>query len=33
MLVVEYDPQWPRRYEEERSRIAAALGRLIAGIE
>ena len=33
MLVVEYDPQWPRRYEEERSRIAAALGGLMTGIE
>jgi GrpB-like predicted nucleotidyltransferase (UPF0157 family) len=33
VLVVEYDPGWPRCYEEERGRIVAALGGLIAGIE
>jgi GrpB-like predicted nucleotidyltransferase (UPF0157 family) len=33
VLVVEYDPAWPRRYEEERARIIAALGGLITGIE
>lgn len=33
VLVVKYDPEWPRRYEEERARIIAALGGLITGIE
>ncbi|MGB6836379.1 MAG: GrpB family protein [Dehalococcoidia bacterium] len=33
VLVVKYDPEWPRRYEEERARIITALGGLIAGIE
>jgi GrpB-like predicted nucleotidyltransferase (UPF0157 family) len=33
VLVVEYDPEWPRRYEEERGRIVAAFGGLIAAIE
>lgn len=33
VLVVEYDPQWARHYEEERARIITALGGLIAGIE
>lgn len=33
VLVVEYDPEWARRYEEERARIIAALDGLITGIE
>jgi len=33
VLVVEYDPEWPRRYEDERARIIAALGGLMTGIE
>lgn len=33
VLVVEYDPGWPRRYEEEEGRIVAALGELAVGIE
>lgn len=33
VLVVEYDPEWPHRYEAERARIVTALGGLIAGIE
>jgi len=31
--VVDYDPSWPRRYEEERDRIAAALGDAVVAIE
>ena len=31
--VVDYDPDWPRRYEEERDRIAAALGDAVVAIE
>jgi GrpB-like predicted nucleotidyltransferase (UPF0157 family) len=31
--VVDYDPSWPRRYEEERDRIAAALGESVVAIE
>jgi GrpB-like predicted nucleotidyltransferase (UPF0157 family) len=31
--VVEYDPQWPARYEAERDRIAAALGDAAKAIE
>jgi GrpB-like predicted nucleotidyltransferase (UPF0157 family) len=31
--VVDYDPGWPRRYEEERDRIAAALGDAVVAIE
>ena len=33
MFVVECDPEWPHRYDEERARIVAALGELIAAIE
>ena len=33
LIVVPYDPEWPRRYEEERARIVGALGALIIGIE
>ena len=31
--VVAYDPSWPRRYAEERDRIAAALGEAVVAIE
>ena len=31
--VVDYDPDWPRRYEEERDRIAAAIGDALLAIE
>ena len=31
--VVDYDPEWPRRYAEERDRIAAALGDAVLVIE
>lgn len=31
--IAEYDPRWPALYEEERARVAAALGALIASIE
>ena len=33
VLIVEHDPEWARRYEEERARIIAALVGLITGIE
>jgi GrpB-like predicted nucleotidyltransferase (UPF0157 family) len=31
--VVDYDPEWPKRYERERDRIAAALGEGVVAIE
>jgi GrpB-like predicted nucleotidyltransferase (UPF0157 family) len=31
--VVAYDPEWPKRYERERDRIAAALGEGVVAIE
>lgn len=31
--IVEYNPHWPALYEEERARVAAALGALVASIE
>lgn len=33
VLVIEYEREWPRRYEEEEGRIVAALGELAVGIE
>ncbi len=33
VIVVDYNPAWPRRYEEERARIVAALGDLALTIE
>src|SRR5262245_38777778 len=32
-LLVDYDPQWPVEFEEERERIRSALGDLARGIE
>ena len=31
--IVEYDPRWPALYEEERARVAAALGPMVERIE
>lgn len=31
--IMDYDPHWPRLYEEERARVAAALGALAKSIE
>ncbi|MCI0440357.1 MAG: GrpB family protein [Chloroflexi bacterium] len=33
VIIVDYDPDWPRRYEEERPRILSALGDIIVDIE
>ncbi|MDQ7843347.1 MAG: DUF4127 family protein [Armatimonadota bacterium] len=33
IVVVDYDPDWPRRYEEERAAIVQTLGPLLRGIE
>ena len=33
IVIAEYDPSWPRRYERERARIAGALGELALAIE
>ena len=33
IIIAEYDPAWPRRFEGERSRIAKALGRTAQAIE
>jgi GrpB-like predicted nucleotidyltransferase (UPF0157 family) len=33
IVIAEYDPAWPWRYESERARIAAALGRVARRIE
>ena len=33
ITVVDYDPRWPRMYEEDRSAIVQALGPLVRGIE
>ena len=33
IVIVEYDPRWPALYEEERARIAGALGDAAASIE
>ncbi len=33
VVIVEYDPDWPRQYEEERQRIVAAIGDCALGIE
>lgn len=33
LVLSEYDPEWPRRYEAERARIAAALGSLVVRTE
>ena len=33
VVIVEYDPQWPARFEEERRRIAAALGPRAVAVE
>ncbi len=33
IVVVDYDPGWPAQFEEERARIAAALGDAAVGIE
>lgn len=31
-VVVDYDPQWPTLFEEERARIASAVGHIVAGV-
>jgi GrpB-like predicted nucleotidyltransferase (UPF0157 family) len=33
IVIVEYDPRWPAFYEEERARIAAALGDMLTSVE
>jgi len=33
VILVDYDPEWPRRFETERDRLAAALGQTIEAIE
>lgn len=33
VVIVEYDPEWPARFERERERVAAALGDLVERIE
>lgn len=33
VVVVDYDPRWPRRFEEEKARILAAIGRYAVAIE
>ncbi|HEY6016553.1 MAG TPA: GrpB family protein [Gaiellaceae bacterium] len=33
VVIVEYDPEWPVRFERERDRVAAALGDLVERIE
>jgi GrpB-like predicted nucleotidyltransferase (UPF0157 family) len=33
IVIAEYDPQWPRRFERERAKIAAALGERALAIE
>lgn len=33
IVVEEYDPQWPRLYEEERARIMTAIGQTLVAIE
>jgi GrpB-like predicted nucleotidyltransferase (UPF0157 family) len=33
VVIVDYDPQWPRMYEEERARIRGAIGHLVVAIE
>jgi GrpB-like predicted nucleotidyltransferase (UPF0157 family)/predicted ester cyclase len=33
IVIVDYDPKWPERYEHERSRIIAAVGDVALGIE
>ena len=33
IVIVEYDPTWPQRYEEGRAQILAALGGLVVDIE
>ena len=33
VVIVEYDPQWPTLYEEEKERILAVVGRVIVAVE
>jgi len=33
VVIVEYDPQWPTLYEEEKDRILAVVGRVIVAVE
>jgi GrpB-like predicted nucleotidyltransferase (UPF0157 family) len=33
VVIVDYDPQWPIRYQEEKGRILEAIGRVIVAIE
>ncbi len=33
IVVRDYDPSWPRQYEDERARIEAALGSLVTAVE
>ena len=32
VVVVDYDPRWPRQFEEEKARIVAALGDVMEGV-
>jgi GrpB-like predicted nucleotidyltransferase (UPF0157 family) len=33
VVIVEYDPRWPRRFEEEKARLVAAIGPRVVAVE